>query len=312
MSTGNENFVSELFRDLLYRTPTSVEQSFYVDRLNSGFFAKSQVVHDLLTRPDYRGGLESLTRLYEASFDRIPDYGGLMFWNSVYGRGVPLNDIARIFYASPEFKMLYGNETTNLQYVRILYQNVLDRLPDPGGEVFWLTMLNRGMDRGDVLNSFAQSQELKNKMVDQVNVVSAYALLAKRAPSVAEISSPGKRLDETLALASRSLPSDITWSGSSLIESNGNDGSFTSTLSVRIAGDTFKGASGAALGTVSNLPQGLSANLIKVSDTEGRLTLVGKAAAHAAANSISNLTVIFTGSDTSSGMTPSGAVNRDL
>ena len=312
MSTGNETFVSELFRDLLYRAPTSVEQSFYVDRLNSGFFAKSQVTHDLLTRSDYRGGLESLTRLYEASFNRIPDYNGLMFWNSVYGRGVPLNDIARIFYASPEFKMLYGNETTNLQYVRILYQNVLDRLPDPGGEVFWLTMLNRGMDRGDVLNSFAQSQELKNKMVDQVNTVSAYALLAKRVPSVAEISTPGKRLDETLALASRSLPSDITWSGSSLVESNANDGSFASALSVRIAGDTFKGASGAALGTVSNIPQGLSASLVKVSDTEGRLTLTGKATAHSAANSISNLTVIFTSSDTTSGITPSGAVNRDL
>lgn len=312
MSVENDNFVTDLYRDVLYRAPTTAELSFYGTRLDSGFYTKSQVAHDLLTRTDYQGGFESLTRLYQSSFNRMPDYGGLMYWNGIYGRGVSLNDIAKIFHASPEFKSLYGTDTSNAQYVRILYQNVLGRLPDPGGEAFWLTMLNRSMDRGEVLNSFAQSKELKDKMVDQVKVVTAYALLSKRVPTSAEISSAGTRLDDMLVSALRSSTPGITWSSYSFVEGNANDGSFTSTLSIRISGDTFKGVVGATLGSVSNVPAGLTASLTKINDTEARLALTGKATAHAATNSITNLTVTFTGSDTNSGATPPGAITSNI
>ena len=312
MSVENDNFVTDLYRDVLYRAPTTAELSFYGTRLDSGFYTKSQVAHDLLTRTDYQGGFESLTRLYQSSFNRMPDYGGLMYWNGIYGRGVSLNEIAKIFHASPEFKSLYGSDTTNAQYVRILYQNVLSRLPDPGGEAFWLTMLNRSMDRGEVLNAFAQSKELKDKMVDQVKVVTAYALLGKRVPTSAEISSGGTKLEDMLVTALRASTPGITWSSYELAESNTNDGSVTATLTIRISGDTFKGVTGVTLGTVSNVPAGLTASLTKINDTEARLAFTGKATAHAATNSITNLTVTFTGSDMNSGATPPGAITSNI
>lgn len=312
MSVVNDNFLSELFRDVLFRTPTTAELDYYGTRLDSGFFTKSQVAYEVLSRNDYQGGLESLTRLYQASFDRVPDYGGLMYWNGIFGRGVSLNDIAKIFYASPEFKELYGTGTSNADYVFILYRNVLSRAPDPGGEAFWLATLNRGMDRGEVLNAFAQSKELKDKMVSEAQAVTAYALLSKRVPSQTEIANAGTRLDDILVNAVRSTTPGISWSGLALTESGSNDGSFTGTLTIRLTGDSFKGVPGATIGSVTNLPAGLAASLTKVNDTEAKLALTGKATAHAASNSITNLTVTFTGSDVTSGATPPGAVTNNI
>lgn len=57
MSVENDNFVTDLYRDVLYRAPTTAELSFYGTRLDSGFYTKSQVAHDLLTRTDYQGAL---------------------------------------------------------------------------------------------------------------------------------------------------------------------------------------------------------------------------------------------------------------
>ncbi|MBK7003056.1 MAG: DUF4214 domain-containing protein [Rhodoferax sp.] len=73
----------------------------------------------------------------------------------------------------------------------------------------------------------------------------------------------------------------------------------------RLSQDSFTGAIGAALGTVSNVPAGLSATLIKTSATTATLSFTGKAAAHANANDANNLSVSFSNADFSSGLASS-------
>ncbi len=312
MATNNEIFVTELFRDLFYRTPTPAELTFYASRLDTGFYTRSQVAAQFMTSTDYKDGLESLARLYRASFDRIPDIGGLTYWNGILRQGASFSDIANIFFFSPEFIERYGANLTNEQFVTILYQNVLDRTPDAGGQEFWNKVLKDGTGRGQVLASFAQSAELKQKLATETKMIAAYAVIAKREPYAHELTDAPNTLEGILVNAVSAVSSELTWNTVGFNEAALNDGSFAESLTVRITGGTFKGVAGTKLGTVTNVPAGLTANLVKVNDTEAKLTLTGKATTHTAAVSITNLTVTFSQADFATGGLPYNIIKSDL
>ncbi len=120
-------------------------------------------------------------------------------------------------------------------------------------------------------------------------------------------------LDSLRASVSVSVaPSVVAYSAGGLVESLKNDGSIDSSLTVSIVGDSFTGAIGAAIGEVSNVPAGLRAKLVKVSNTEAVLTLTGKATSHSSLDSLSNLTVSFVEDNFLSGLLPLNAVNEEL
>lgn len=102
----------------------------------------------------------SLYRLYQASFARAPDEGGFRYWVDQSNKGIDFNSFASSFISSAEFKSKYGTDVSNTQYVDLLYQNVLDRLPDAEGQAFWTNKLQTAaLTRQDVLLSFANSPE---------------------------------------------------------------------------------------------------------------------------------------------------------
>ena len=100
-----------------------------------------------------------VTRLYDTVFDRAPDDAGLTFWTNALRVGVGLDDVAELFVASPEFRDRYGDIGAG-EFVNLLYQNVLDREPDPEGQAFWTSNLQSGvLDRDDVVLAFSESPE---------------------------------------------------------------------------------------------------------------------------------------------------------
>ena len=107
-------------------------------------------------------------RIYQASFDRTPDEGGVLFWIGVLddldNQGWSQYDkeqfLATQFIQSDEFTALFGANPTNEEYIDAMYQNVLDRLPDQGGYDFWVGgMVNDGLTREDILIAFTKSDE---------------------------------------------------------------------------------------------------------------------------------------------------------
>ena len=98
-------------------------------------------------------------RIYKAAFDRAPDYGGLGFWyNAMSHGGASLSDVAGEFIKSTEFKAMYGDNSTDSNFLTLLYQHVLGRTPDQGGFDFWITALHTDT-RANVLVQFSESGE---------------------------------------------------------------------------------------------------------------------------------------------------------
>jgi hypothetical protein len=123
--------------------------------------------------------------------------------------------------------------------------------------------------------------------------------------SLASVSKNDTMEDKLTALAASTMqqPSptspqaSIAYSKSYVLEYEQNTGNIVDSLTMTLTGDTFKGAFGAKLGTVTGVPAGLTAQLVKVSDTTARLTFSGFATTHTEAATVKNLKVVFSDAD---------------
>lgn len=82
----------------------------------------------------------------------------------------------------------------------------------------------------------------------------------------------------------------LTVAGTTISEAAANDGSFTAKQVVTLANGTFVADMSTGV-TVNSLPAGLSTSVIRNTDKQITITFTGNAAAHAAANDVTNATV---------------------
>jgi hypothetical protein len=89
----------------------------------------------------------------------------------------------------------------------------------------------------------------------------------------------------------------LVYSRGFLLESNTNNGQISGSIQITVQGDTFAGPAGSSRGTVSGVPAGLTASLVKTSDTTVTLSFNGRATAHDFTRSTAGITVGFTDAD---------------
>lgn len=174
---ANQQFVEQLYQNVLGRAGEGSGVSFWTNALNQGAsrgeilagFSESTENKEI-TRPSIEAGLWDLddgmalvARLYHATFDRRPDAGGLRYWDESLDGGTSLTTIAASFASSTEFQATYGT-LNNRGFVEQIYQNVLDRAGEASGVDYWTGRLNAGVSRGEVLLGFSESAEHKVKV----------------------------------------------------------------------------------------------------------------------------------------------------
>jgi len=101
-----------------------------------------------------------VTRFYQQCLSRNPDQAGLDGWvNALVSGALTGADIANGFIFSQEF---INRNTSNEEFVTILYNAFFGRAPDTVGYNGWVNSLNSGNSRQAVLNGFIYSQEFNN------------------------------------------------------------------------------------------------------------------------------------------------------
>jgi hypothetical protein len=113
---------------------------------------------------DLAGNAGKAYRVYKAAFARDPmsgDEAGLGYWIAQIDRGMDMVEVAARFIDSPEFRGLYGQNSSNADFLTKVYTNVLGRTPDQGGYNWWLNELNNNptKTKAKVLADFAESGE---------------------------------------------------------------------------------------------------------------------------------------------------------
>ena len=101
-----------------------------------------------------------VARVYRTVMEREYDQEGFDFWTKgLINRELDAAKLMDCFVFSPEFQ---GYNISDEDYVRILYNSMMDREPDESGKEYWLDSLNRGMTRRRALSCFIDSQEFSD------------------------------------------------------------------------------------------------------------------------------------------------------
>lgn len=179
--TSAQQLVTQQYRDVLLREPTSSDLTYWNARVGNSW-SPGQFIAQLETSSEADNRVHAVTRLYKAYFGRNPDHSGLQYWLARRGEGRTLATISQSFATSSEFKRAYGS-LTNAGFVDRVYRNVLGRAADSGGSTYWTTKLNQGTSRGQVMANFSQSGEYVRKTNNGVWVVGIHEALLQRAPA---------------------------------------------------------------------------------------------------------------------------------
>ena len=110
----------------------------------------------------------SAYRLYQAAFDRKPDTAGLNYWVNDLDKGNSLQQVAKGFVDSAEFKVLIPAGDAN-SIINNFYLHVLHRDADAAGHKYWEDAMANGMTASEVLVSFSESQENINNTAAELN-----------------------------------------------------------------------------------------------------------------------------------------------
>ena len=157
---------------MLKRAPTVFDLATVVFQMNNGR-SRADVIasvseyeaHRELTQHILNAGLwvpdekaTQIARLYDATFDRLPDAAGLGHQLAALNAGTSLLTLAANFAASPEFQARYG-ALSNQAFVEQLYRFCLDREGDAPGIAVQVNALNTGTSRAALLLAFSESPE---------------------------------------------------------------------------------------------------------------------------------------------------------
>jgi hypothetical protein len=170
---SNTAFVTQLYENVLHRAPDTGGLNGWLAALNSGetraqvalgFTESQEDINDsaaVVGQGLWVVNLDAaeVARLYDTALGRRPDLGGLTGWVNAMASGTSLLTVAGDFVASAEFQNIYGSNLTNSQFVTQLYENALHRAPDSAGLTSWVSALNTGETRAQVVVGFSESAE---------------------------------------------------------------------------------------------------------------------------------------------------------
>ncbi len=178
------DFVAQVYRDFLGRSPDRSGLDYWAGRLDSEADMAPAIV-SFVGAPEMDPE-RRVARLYLALFDRAPDQGGFLYWVDRYENGQSIPSIADSFVGSPEFLARFG-ALGNDQFVVLVYNRILARQPDRAGFNYWVSQLDAGVPRGELIALFSESAEFVALSRPAVDLIVIYSGLLDRTPSPAEL-----------------------------------------------------------------------------------------------------------------------------
>jgi hypothetical protein len=102
---------------------------------------------------------------YLSFLHRDAEANGRTYWVSQFAAGADEAAVVRGFLTSAEYMQLHAGDAP---FVEALYQDVLGRTAEAGGEAYWLGQLAAGASRSDIVQGFVQSTEAVTQVVDSL------------------------------------------------------------------------------------------------------------------------------------------------
>lgn len=196
--------VTQQFTDIAGRAPSPEEQQAWEVGIYTGTRTVEQLVLELQV-VDLRDQAAQITRIYLGLFGRGPSAADLDYWLGEMEDGRSINSIASYFARSAEFVELYGN-TTDEQFVELVYENVLGRAASADDLEYWTGELDRGVPRYRMFLLFSEAPEYRNATAATLKVIDLSLSMLGTAPTGSQLT----EITEALATGELTLTDLIT------------------------------------------------------------------------------------------------------
>ena len=168
LSDFEVNFLGEQSFQLRSSGYEGVDSLFNVERIYIGNLdSPSRIIGLDINQGESSG---SVFRLYNAAFNRAPDGFEVGYHvNDIENNEFQLLDIARNFLLSPEFSKTYGVNQSDEDYVKTLYENVLNRTPEDFELEYYTDQFESlSTERAKTLLNFSESPENISLILPQI------------------------------------------------------------------------------------------------------------------------------------------------
>ncbi|MCU1452096.1 MAG: hypothetical protein JWN46_242 [Acidimicrobiales bacterium] len=170
--------VQQQYQDVLRRPASTSEADAWVWQLAGGS-TPGEVMGPIVGSAEADQKTNSTIRLYVASFGRIPDHTGLLYWTFRRAAGDDLVRVATAFADSAEFRHKYGS-LSNRSFTSQIYRSVLGRTADPGGLSYWTRRLDAGISRGALVAGLSDAPEYRSTSAGPVVIAALFEGLLRR------------------------------------------------------------------------------------------------------------------------------------
>ena len=159
------------YQNILQRSPDPGGLQFWTNGITSGALTPAAVDSAIAASPEAQTWVDPIIRMYTV-LGRAPDQQGLAGWVHADEGGLSMSAIGLGFISSPEGQGIYGqtiptaatSAAIDTSVVDDLYKEVLGRTADPGGQAFWVDMLQTGtLSIGSVVSAIVNSPEAINR-----------------------------------------------------------------------------------------------------------------------------------------------------
>lgn len=154
-------FVTKLYRDILSRTASDSDVTFWTDKIQQGT-SRTQVSLNFLQSVEYRSKV--INGFYQSYFGRSADQSAIGHFLGVWASTGGSEEIQIQLLSSLEFFNKSGG--TNSGFITNLYNKLFNRNPGANELTFWVNRLNTGTTREQVARGFVTSDEYRLIIID--------------------------------------------------------------------------------------------------------------------------------------------------
>lgn len=173
----NVLWVSQLYQDVLGRTPAASELNGWVQQ-TSGGVNHATIANGFVNSPENQ--LRTVEMIFRRFLGRAPDDNGRQVFTEALKGGLRVTDVLSGVLASQEYYDSRG--ATDDSYIRALYQDVLGRAPSDDEVSNWTTAMTGGVSRARVSALFLGSPEYQQQLAQSLSL-----RYLRRSPTTSEL-----------------------------------------------------------------------------------------------------------------------------
>jgi hypothetical protein len=172
-----EAFVTQQYRDFLFREPEPTGLAYWSDQLRRGRLDRTGVVHWFLHSPEFDARITSAARVYQLVHGRAPTSGELQSWNDQRSGGASTEQAALPLLAVLDQSR---GPVDDAGFVTLLFQQGLGRNPSSAELAHWTAVLAGGSPRTAAMIGVSGLPEFARRHASDLRVLMAYQGLLGR------------------------------------------------------------------------------------------------------------------------------------